>query len=163
MPYGWTRAAALVVAALSAWFLLGDYPGLFGSCDFEADRPAKIAAWHDRWDRPFGVALGLAGVCTVGWLRALWLAGPGRLVAVAAAGTMAGFALTVGVVALAAFSYELGGGALAPLVSAGVFAGATRLSARRSNWWEIAAFGVTFAGLLTLTLLGSPSPNAFAC
>jgi hypothetical protein len=163
MPYGWTRAAALVAAALCAWFLLGDYPGLFGTCDFDAGRDAEIAAWHDRWHVPFVAAVGLAGVCLLGWLRALWLTGPGRLVAVAAAGTVAGFGLTVGVLALAAVSSEFGGPLLAPLVTAGVFAAASRLSARRSNWWEIAAFGLTFAGLYTLAILGEPSPGAFVC
>jgi len=163
MPYGWTRAAALVVAALCAWFLLGDYPGLYASCDFEEDRPMRLAAWHDRWDLPFVVAVGLAGVCLLGWLRALWLADPGRLLAVAAAGIAAGLALAVGVLGLVAVSQEFGGPVLAPLVIAGVFAGASRLSARRSNWWEIAAFGVPFAGLLALALLGSPSRYAFAC
>ena len=163
MPYAWTRAAALVAAALCAWFLLGDYPGLFASCDFEEDRPARLAAWHDRWDGPLLVAMGLAGVCLLGWLRALWLAGPGRLLVVVAAGTVAGVALTVGVLALVALSYEFGGPVLAPVVSAGVFAVASWLSARRSNWWEIAAFGLTSAALLTLALLGRPSPYAFAC
>jgi hypothetical protein len=161
LPHNWTRAGAVVAFALCVWFYAGDYPGLFGSCDYEPDRDAQIAAWHSHWHIPFLAALALAAVCLSGWLRALWLSGRGRLLLIIAAGAVAGCVLTPGVLLLAAYTAEVS--FAAPLVLVGLFALTSRLSARRSSLWEIAAVALVLSTLMTLAVLGQPSPLAFAC
>ena len=160
-PRFWSVTAAAVAVLLAAWFLVGDYPGLFSSCDFEPERAARISAWHEHWQLALYGGLALAAVCLVGWSLALrrqlrWLA----LVLIGGAALLS-LPFAVGLLLLATLFTDF---AFATVLTAALlFSLFSGLSRRHSVWWELPASALVFGGLLTLAVLGDPSQGAFVC
>jgi hypothetical protein len=132
-------AAAAVVALMALWFAVGDYPGPFGSCDFEPGRRAAVDAWHEHW----------LPVIAVGGpvVLLLLLAGTGRRFGPAVVGAAALVAVAVAVAGFAAdgASGLLGG----PFVLAWVLGLPWLLLGVALDEWAALAAGLALIAMLS--------------